>query len=37
MERELFPMRLYFMWRPADGVYEKDKIAVPWQEGGRDS
>ena len=32
MERELFPMYWYFMWRPADGTYVKDQTALPWEE-----
>ncbi len=31
LEREILPMHWYFMWKPAEGVYEKGKTVVPWQ------
>lgn len=33
MEREILPMHWYFMWKPAQGVYEKGKTVVPWETG----
>lgn len=33
MEREILPMHWYFMWKPAEGVYQKGKTVVPWETG----
>ena len=33
MARELLFMHCYFMWKPAEGVYEKGKKVVPWESG----
>lgn len=33
LEREFLPMHWYFMWKPAEGVYEKGKTVVPWEAG----
>ena len=33
MGRELLPMHYYFMWKPAEEVYEKGKTVVFWESG----
>ena len=33
MASELLPMHYYFMWKPAEGVYEEGKTVVPWEDG----
>ena len=31
LEREILPMHFYFMWKPAEGVYQMGKTVVPWE------
>ena len=31
LEREILQMHFYFMWKPAEGVYQMGKTVVPWE------
>ena len=32
MTHELLPLHWFFMWKPAEGVYEEGRTVVPWEE-----